>query len=152
LPDYIRWLRRHVGHEPVLLNFAAACVVQDGEILLQRRSDDRKWGIPGGAIELGESADEAALREVTEETGLQVRIDELLGVYTKYRHSYPNGDIAQPVTMFFRCSRVGGELRASDHETLDLQYFPLGGVPPLMSQQHGDAVNDLRADRRGVYR
>ena len=135
-----------------MLNFAAACVLQDGEVLLQRRGDDGNWGIPGGAMELDESAEEAALREVAEETGLQIRVDALLGVYTKYRHVYPNGDVAQPVTMFFRCSPIGGELRTSDNETLDLRYFPMGSIPPLMSQQHEDAINDLRANRQGVYR
>jgi ADP-ribose pyrophosphatase YjhB (NUDIX family) len=152
LPDYIRWLRQRVGPEPVQLNFAAACVLQDGEVLLQRRSDDGKWGLPGGAMELGESAEEAALREVAEETGLQIRVDALLGVYTKYRHVYPNGDVAQPVTVFFRCSPVGGELRSTDNETKDVKYFSLSSIPPLMSRQHDDAINDLRANRYGVFR
>jgi 8-oxo-dGTP pyrophosphatase MutT (NUDIX family) len=152
LPDYIRWLRQHVGCEAVLLNFAAACVVQDGELLLQRRGDDGTWGLPGGAMELGESAEETALREVAEETGLQIRVDALLGVYTKYRHVYPNGDVAQPVTTIFRCSPVGGRLGSTDRETRDLRYFSVSSVPPLMNRQHEDAVDDLRAGRHGVFR
>jgi hypothetical protein len=54
--------------------------------------------------------------------------------------------------MFFRCSPIGGVLRAGDDETLDVRYFSLASTPPLMSQQHEDAINDLRADRHGIYR
>lgn len=152
MPDYIRWLRQQVGHQPVQFNFAAGCIVNDGEVLLQRRSDDDRWGFPGGAIELGESADEALVREITEETGLRVRVTALLGIYSKYRHVYPNGDIAQPITTFFLCTPIGGELHAGDGESVDLRYFPLAGCPPLMNNQHDDALDDLRADRRGVFR
>jgi ADP-ribose pyrophosphatase YjhB (NUDIX family) len=72
VPDYLRWLRQRVGHERIILNFAV-CAVFDaaGRVLLQRRGDREKpvWGFPGGAVELGESMDEAAVREVREKTG-----------------------------------------------------------------------------------
>jgi mutator protein MutT len=152
MSDYIRWLRRHVGRELVQLNFSAGCIVEDGRVLLQRRGDDNRWGFPGGAIELGESAEEALLREVEEETGLQVRVEALLGIYTKYRHVYPNGDVTQPLTTFFRCTLVGGILREDGAETVQLRYFSLPDVPPLMNSQHDDALADLRAGRNGVYR
>ncbi|WP_431962208.1 NUDIX domain-containing protein [Nocardia sp. bgisy134] len=69
MADYIRWLRERVGHDHIQLAYAAACVVADGRVLMQRRSDDGQWGLPGGAIELGESAASAVVREVAEETG-----------------------------------------------------------------------------------
>jgi 8-oxo-dGTP pyrophosphatase MutT (NUDIX family) len=152
-PDYIRWLRQRVGPEPVLLNFSAACVVDDGAVLLQRRSDDGLWGLPGGAIELGESAAEAAKREVKEETGLDVHIEDLLGIYTKYEHTYPNGDRAQPITVFFRCTPITSQPpAATDEETIEVAYHPLDALPPLTNQQHRDALADLSAGRSGVYR
>lgn len=150
--DYIRWLREHIGHAPVQLNFVAACVVADDQVLLQRRADDGTWGFPGGAIELGESAEQALLREVAEETGLRIRISGMLGVYTKYWHTYPNGDKAQPITIFFRCARIGGTLSADDSESLELGLFPLNGAPPLINRQHEDAWADLRAGRKNVFR
>ncbi|WP_320068653.1 NUDIX hydrolase [Micromonospora sp. RTGN7] len=152
MPDYIGWLRQQIGQAPIFLNFAGACVLHDGHVLLQRRSDDGCWGLPGGAMELGESAEEAAVREVAEETGLQVQIDGLLGVYTKYRHVYPNGDVTQPITVFFRCSVAGGQLTEGDRETQELRFFALSALPPLSHQQHTDALEDLRAGRAGVYR
>ncbi len=111
MPDYIKWLRGRVGHVTVQFNFAAACVLDSDGVLLQRRGDDGMWGLPGGAIELGESAEEAVLREVLEETGIRVQVTNLIGIYTKYCHSDPNGDVAQPITTFFRCTPLGGHAR-----------------------------------------
>jgi 8-oxo-dGTP pyrophosphatase MutT (NUDIX family) len=157
--DYIGWIRQLVGHEEIILNFAAACVLDaDGRrVLLQRRSDDGSWGFPGGAIELGESAADAAVRETSEETGLDVEITDLLGVYSNYRHRYPNGDRAQLITVFFVCCSseepgvgIDGGLSG---ETLELGLFELAAPPdPLVNTQHRDALDDLRAGRRGVYR
>lgn len=152
MSDYVRWLRARVGHEPIQLNFAAGCVLDGGTVLLQRRGDDGTWGFPGGAIELGESAEEAVLREVAEETGLRIRVESLLGIYTKYQHIYPNGDVVQPMTVFMRCTRVGGRLSDDDDETEELAFFPLDAVPTLTNQQHRDALSDLRAGRRAVLR
>ncbi len=155
MPDYIRWLRARVGPDPIQLNFAAACIRDGDQVLLQLRADHHRWGFPGGGIELGESAEEAVIREAREETGLVVRIENLLGVYTKYEHVYPNGDAAQPITVFFRCLPVSGRLggdQLDDSETLGLRYFPLDRMPPLLNQQHEDALTDLRAGRVGVFR
>lgn len=81
--DYIQDLREKVGHEPLILNFAGAILVNErNEILLQKRSDFNSWGLPGGAIEFGESAKDACVREFGEETGLKVKVESLLGVST----------------------------------------------------------------------
>lgn len=152
MSDYIKWLRSRVGHQTVQLNFAAACVLDGDGVLLQRRGDDGTWGFPGGAIELGESAAEAVLREVLEETGIQVEIDDLIGIYTKYCHTYPNGDVAQPITSFFRCTPLGGEAQADGNESLEVRFFPIAEVPSLGSAQHRDALEDLRAGRVAVFR
>ncbi|MDT3398563.1 NUDIX domain-containing protein [Streptomyces sp. B1866] len=161
MSDYISWLRSHVGPAPIQLVFAAVCVVDEDRVLLQRRGDDGAWGFPGGAVELGESAEEAAVREVGEETGLDVRVTELLGIYTKYWHTYPNGDRAQPITAFFRGTPIGGSLHETDDragappgaETLEVRYFHLDAPPqPLTNQQHADALADLRAGRSAVHR
>lgn len=150
--DYIRWLRGQVGPALIQLNFAAACVCDGDRVLLQRRGDVDAWGFPGGAIELGESAAEAAVREVREETGLDIEIVDLLGVYTKYEQRYPNGDVTQPITVFFRCRPAGGQLSIDGKETLDVRYFPLTELPELFSPQHRDAAADLQAARTGVFR
>ena len=73
--EYWKMLRDKVGSMPIML-MAAGVIVQNeaGEILLQKRSDSNKWGIPGGMLDYGESAEEAAIREVHEETGVDAAI------------------------------------------------------------------------------
>ena len=83
--DYIKTLRKKVGHEPIILSFADGILVNDqNEILLQKRSDFDALGLPGGSLEFGESAPEVCVREFLEETGLKVRIKTLLGVSTNF--------------------------------------------------------------------
>ena len=68
--NYIKWLRSRVGHEKIILNFAGGCIFNErGEVLLQRRGDSNQWGFPGGAIEIDETPQMAAIREAKEETG-----------------------------------------------------------------------------------
>lgn len=149
---YIAWLRDRVGSAPVQLNFAAGLVCHGRTVLLQRRGDDGTWGIPGGAIELDESAEDATVRELFEETGLDVRVTSLVGVYTKYRHTYPNGDVAQPITIVFRCEPAAGTLRIDGCETLALGWHPIERPPPMGNAVHRDAIADLAAGRHATFR
>ena len=133
---YFARLRQCVGHAPLLAPSAAACIRDEkGRILLLRRSDgDNLWGFPGGAMELGERASEAVVREVREETGLEVEPVALIGVYSgpEYAFEYPNGDRVQPVTIFFECRIVGGELRPDMPEVMGASYFCPEDELPLM--------------------
>lgn len=102
--DYIQNIRKKVGKDKIILNFTCGILNQSGKILLQKRADKGTWGLPGGTIELGESALEALVREFYEETGIEVRAEKLLNVYTKYSDSYPNGDEAQVLTILYLVS------------------------------------------------
>lgn len=151
--NYIKWIREKVGHERIILNFAGICIVnQKGEVLLQKRGDKLKWGFPGGALELGESIEECALREVKEETGLDVKIEYMIGVYSKYNDKYSNGDEAQCITHFFKGRPEGGNLVVDNKETLELKFFKLDDCPSLVNQQHEDCLKDLVENKRGIYK
>ena len=109
MANYIKELREKVGHDYVFLNFAGGCVFnKEGEVLLQKEETltlgDFRWCNGDRRISL-----ETAIREIKEETGYDVEINELIGVYTKYFQSYPNGDKAQSIVMFFSFSIVGGD-------------------------------------------
>ena len=103
-------------------------------------------------MELGESAPAAAVREVREETGLEVEPEGLIGVYTDYYDEYPGGDKAQTILFFFALKVVGGTLSEGDSETLELKWFAPEHIPPLVNRQHEDAWRDARENRQGVVR
>ena len=154
MSNYIKWIRSKVGREAIILNFAGACIMNDkGELLLQKRSSEENiWGLPGGALEIGESIEEAAKREVKEETGLDIKIDYLIGVYSKYLVEHPNGDKFQSICYLFKGTIVDGDLHIDNKETFDLKFFPKDSLPPIFVDQHMDAINDFFDCKVGVYR
>ncbi|MEK2461613.1 NUDIX hydrolase [Lactobacillus gasseri] len=134
--DYVKALRQKVGHEPIILNFAGGILTNDqNEILLQKRSDFNAWGLPGGVLEFGESAQEACVREFLEETGLKVRIKSLLGVSTNFIQCYPNQDVAQGITIEFIVELVEKTSKEVSSETLELKYFSKDKLPKIFNKQ-----------------
>jgi mutator protein MutT len=151
--NYIKWIRSKVGHEKVILTFAGGCIFNErGEVLLQRRGDFNKWGFPGGAIELGETPQMAAIREAKEETGLDVKVNKLIGIYTDFNIEYPNGDKAQSLLIAFVLDVIGGEMFCDKEETLELRYFSLDHMPELFCKQHKDFLYDIKSKQYGVVR
>ena len=94
------------------------------KVLLIRRSDNGQWCLPGGAMDPGESASECCAREVMEETGLEVRVGRLVGVYSTPHHiiEYVDGNRKQCLTLIFAAEAIGGELCITD-ETIEVGYF-----------------------------
>ena len=142
--NYIQWIRDKVGHEKIILTFAGGCIFNEkGEVLLQRRGDSNTWGFPGGAVEIGETPQQAAVREVKEETGLDVEVEKLLGVYTDLDMVYPNGDQAQSITIAYRLKVLSGKLSCDQVETLELKYFSKEDRPDLFTRSHEALWNDI---------
>lgn len=152
--DYIKWIRSKVGHDEIIINFSGACITNEkGEVLLQKRSDSENiWGLPGGAVEIGESIEETAIREIKEETGLDIKVEYLIGVYSKYFTTYQNGDKTQSICYLFKGTVVNGSLTKDDKETFDLRYFDKDNIPPLFVQQHSDMLNDFFENKMGVFK
>ncbi|WP_370223572.1 NUDIX hydrolase [Cytobacillus sp.] len=129
---YIEKLRKVVGHQPLILTGVAVAVVNEiGEFLLQKRMDG-KWGVPGGFIELGESAEEAGRREVFEETGIQIDKLKLVGVFSGQEHyiKLQNGDEFYPITIAYVTNDIkGGTLKADGIETAEARFFPVKSLP-----------------------
>tara|TARA_B100000315_G_scaffold250024_1_gene282134 strand:- start:671 stop:1231 length:561 start_codon:yes stop_codon:yes gene_type:complete len=117
----------------------------DGRVLLEHRSDNGFWGLPGGHVEIGEPVADAAVREVYEETGLRVRIKRMVGVYSDPANfcviQYPDGNIAHVVTTVFECERIDGDLTLSDEST-ELRYFATDALPEAMLWSHRIRVED----------
>lgn len=153
MEEYIKKIRKKFGHDELILNYAG-CIIfdEDDRLLLQKRSDCEQWGFLGGMVEFGESVSETAVREVKEESGLDVEITSLYGVYSKYYAEYTNGDKAQPIVHLFKAKIIGGELIEQNDETLELKFFELNHIPPLFCKQHQDALDDIISGREYVYR
>lgn len=135
--NYIMDMRKKVGHIP-LMQCGASVIVENenGEILLQQRSDNGQWAYAGGAVELFERVEDAAARELLEETGLTAENLELLGVFSgpNMRYVYPNGDEVSNIDVVYVCSQYHGELRCQAGEVEGLAFFPLDALPqPLFS-------------------
>jgi len=105
---------------------AASAVITDeeGRVLLGKRTDNTLWTIPGGTMKPGETIAETAVREVKEETGIDVEVVSLIGIYSNPNHvvEYSDGEVRQQFSVCFACRRVGGEIAASD-ETSEVGYF-----------------------------
>ena len=143
--DYIKWIRSKVGHEKIILIFAGGCIFNEKrEVLLQRRGDSNKWGFPGGAIELGETPQMAAIREAKEETGLDVDENGLIGIYTDCNMEYSNGDMAQSICIAYKLNVIGGQMFCDKEETLELKYFSLDNMPEMFCKQHEDILCDIK--------
>ena len=98
----------------------SALVVDDaGRVLLQRRADSGNWSLPGGTMDLGETLPGAVMRETREETGLDVELTGILGIYTDPGHviAYEDGEVRQEFAVVFTARVVGGELAVSDEST-----------------------------------
>ena len=134
---YIMNLRKHIGHEPLIGVGATTLVFNDKkELLLNLRSDTNTWGIPGGSMELYETIEETAVRELKEETGISADKLELVTVLSgkEYYFEYPNGDKMCTVIVLFKVLNYTGEVKVSDNESKKLEFFSLNNLPNMESR------------------
>ena len=125
---YIMNLRKYVGHEPLIGVGATTLVFNDkNELLLNLRTDTNTWGIPGGSMELNETIEETAIRELKEETGISADKLELVSVLSgkDYYFEYPNGDKMCTVIILFKVLNYTGNIKVSDNESKQLKFFAL---------------------------
>ena len=138
--DYIHELRKEIGPRKIILNCAGALIIRDDKILFQRRTDNGQWGLIGGLVEMNETYEEAALREIREETGLEVRLENFLGIFHNHNMVWSNGDAAHVISAMFTASIVSGEPRI-DEESYELKFFDRESIPYLPAEDHIAALD-----------
>ena len=111
----------------------SALIFEEGRVLLAHRRDIDWWNLPGGGMEVGETVDEALRREVAEETGLEVEVEQLVGVYSKPQK--------QEIVLTFRCHITGGTLTATE-ETRECRYFAPDALPTNTLPKHRQRIED----------
>ncbi|NLT08646.1 MAG: NUDIX hydrolase [Ruminococcus sp.] len=135
---YILELRRNIGSRPLIMAGAGVIIINgNDEILLQKRTDNGYWDYPAGSMELGESFEECARREVMEETGLLCGelefFMDLSGEDSFYE--YPNGDQVYLAVILYICRDFAGSMRVQEEEASMQRFFPIDelpeNIPPL---------------------
>lgn len=130
--NYISEIRKNIWHAP-LMTTACGVIIENlkGEILLQQRRDNGKWGIPGGAMEIGEKYIDATKREVFEEAGIEIENLALFGIYSGEDRIivYPNNDICCVTSIVFKATGYKGEILQETDETLGHMFFNRNNLP-----------------------
>ncbi|MFD3157018.1 NUDIX domain-containing protein [Haloimpatiens sp. FM7330] len=134
---------------------AAAVIIFDDKnnVLLQKRADVDLWGIPSGHFEPGETITNTAVREVFEETGLNIKVVRLIGVYSDPKtqvFEYPDGRVTHFVTCCFEGKIIGGNISNDSPETLDIKFFPVNNLPKNILRMHPMWLKDALSEE-GPY-
>jgi len=120
-------------------------ILTDGKVLLTKREDFEVWCLPGGGVEDGESLAEAGIREAKEETGLDVELTRLVGVYSRM-----GGGMHDVHAVLYTARPIGGELKIQQGETVEVAYFPFDQLPDEMLFGHKKRISDAVNHAKGV--
>lgn len=147
----------HVSNGPQpnsIVPAASAIVVNDqDEILLHKRRDNQLWSLPGGAMEVGESIEQTIIREVKEETGFDVEIVKIIGIYTDSNHiiEYSNGEVRQQFSICFECHIISGKKSVSS-ESILVEFFSKEQLSQVnMHPAQLVRINDFYQDQEKAF-
>lgn len=133
---YIENLRKYIGTQPIIMVGANVIIENEqGQILLHHRTDKDWWGLPGGAMELGESLEETAKREVFEEVNLKCFDLTLFNQYSgpELYYKYPDGNEVYNVSTSYICKKYSGEIVVEKTEGRDAKFFDIKDIPNNLS-------------------
>jgi len=135
MKPYYKQIRKFIGHNLLILPAVAARIGDKENILLVKKRESKIWGLPAGAVEPNETAEEALKREMLEELNAKIKIIKLRGIYTSpsFDYSYPNGDKVHPFILFFDCEFVDNNMNfMPNKEVEEIRYFSLNNLPPML--------------------
>lgn len=146
--EYIKGMRKFVGHAPIMICACGLLIFNEkGQVLLQRRSDDGLWGNPGGSMDLGETIYDTIIREIKEETNLDIFKDNLkiFNIYSgeEQHHVYPNKDEVYIVNIIFETDVYKGTMK-TDSESCELIFFDIDNLPLNITKPFECVARDLK--------
>lgn len=141
---YAEELRKIVGHRPLIFNGSKVIVVDREKNILLLKRPDGIWDIPGGLMELGESLEEAGIREVYEETGLKIKNLNFLAIYSgkEYFVKLKNGDEFYAITAAYVTSDYTGNLKVDGVESVDLQFVDIKNFSEKINPKMRELIKD----------
>jgi 8-oxo-dGTP pyrophosphatase MutT (NUDIX family) len=150
MDNYVTYIRKMIGRKPMFL-VGAGVIVSDniGRILLIKRTDNGKWGLPGGSLELGETFEEAAAREVLEEAGIVVLKLRLFKVFSggKMHFVYPNGDEVYNAVCIFETSVYKGQAAPDGVESSSIGFFDRDSLPEPLHPPDKTIIDEYLKER-----
>ena len=147
MSDYLKDLRKKTNHMPLVLPHSVVLLFnENNEVLLEERADDGYFDFPGGGIDLKETAEEAAIRELKEETGLIALELEFFKLYSGEitHYTYFNGDEIYGVDAVYICRKYEGKLKPQIEEVKSLKFYCLDMMPDKMSPRNKQIIKDLK--------
>ncbi|MFA7561200.1 MAG: NUDIX domain-containing protein [Candidatus Izemoplasmatales bacterium] len=151
MESYIKKLRLIAPDKFLILNATAVVITNEkNEILLQKRSDNGLWGLPGGLFELADSISQCAIREVKEETNLDIKLNKFIGVFVNPFMRWKESDKAKVFSFAFTAKITGGELRVNDSESSELKYFSYQELPTIHSIDNIEIVDAYYNNKFGL--
>ena len=129
--EYVKRIRSYIGHERIILVGTGVFIYRNGKILLQKRRDSGLWADHGGCVEIGETLEETAKRELFEETGLTANSLEFFNIYSgkEMLYTYPNGDKVYFILSYWICEDFSGEIKIDPDEVIELKWFDINEMP-----------------------
>ncbi len=121
------------------------CILKNRQVLLTKREDFEVWCLPGGAVDAGETIPQAAIRETREETGLEVQLDRMVGIYS--RPSWPGAGMH---IVSFAGTVIGGALKPDPNEVIDMRYFDIDNLPQDIFWWHIQRIQDAASGATGA--
>lgn len=142
---YISEIRKKVGHDAIFMPAAGGSIIKNNKILLQKRTDNGKWALNGGGLELGETFREALNREIKEELGIKMVKPKLVNIYSgnDMHVIYPNGDEVFAILAIYIAEEYEGEIKLDYNEVAEIAWFELDKLPDNINESDIKTINDL---------